>query len=86
MIYLAWVFNVVVFVCWIIVVIKMFQTAGVIQGILGLICAFWAFIWGWMNRDKVGKNLMTLWTLVWILAVIFGVSSGLSGSLTGGRY
>ena len=86
MILLAWLFNAVVFVCWVIVIIKMFQTAGILQGILGLICPIWAFIWGWMNSERVGKNLMLAWTICWILAVVFGVSSGLSGSLTGGRY
>ena len=64
-------------ICFIIVVVKMFQNAGVLQGILGLICGIWAFIWGWMNAGKVGlKNVMMIWTLLLILAIILNVVSG----------
>jgi hypothetical protein len=63
-------------VCQIIVIVKMFQTAGVVQGIIGLICGLWAFIWGWMNSDKVGKNVMLAWTA---LIVLYAVLAGLSG-------
>lgn len=64
-------------ICFIIVLVKMFQTAGVLQGIIGLICGIWAFIWGWMNAGKVGiKNIMMIWTLLLILAVILNVVSG----------
>lgn len=63
-------------VCWIIVVVKMFQTAGVVQGIIGIICGLWAFIWGWMNADKVGRNIMVLWTIVVILSIAFNIAGG----------
>jgi hypothetical protein len=63
-------------VCWILVVVKMFQTAGAVQGILGIICSLWAFIWGWMNSEKVGKNIMLGWTAAIILAMVFGFASG----------
>lgn len=64
-------------ICFIIVLVKMFQTAGVLQGILGLICGLWCFIWGWMNASKVGiKNVMMIWTLLLVLAIILNVSSG----------
>lgn len=53
-------------ICFIIVLVKMFQTAGVLQGILGLICILWCFIWGWMNAGKLGiKNLMMIWTVLY---------------------
>jgi hypothetical protein len=65
-------------VCWIIVVIKMFQTAGAVQGILGIICSLWAFIWGWMNSDKVGKNIMLIWTAALVLLMIVGATGGFS--------
>lgn len=73
---LALVCNIVSIVCLIMVVIKMFQHAGVVQGIIGIICGLWAFIWGWMNVDKVGKNLMLAWTAVIILGLVFGFASG----------
>lgn len=66
-------------VCQIIVIVKMFQTAGAVQGIIGLLCGLWAFIWGWMNSDKVGKNIMLAWTALIILS---GVLGSLSGILT----
>jgi hypothetical protein len=63
-------------ICWIIVVVKMFQNAGVLQGILGIICGIWAFIWGWMNSDKVGKNIMFAWTALIILSIVLNVAGG----------
>lgn len=64
-------------ICFIIVLVKMFQTAGVLQGILGLICGLWCFIWGWMNAGKLGiKNLMMIWTVLIILCIVLNVSSG----------
>ncbi|MEW6131092.1 MAG: hypothetical protein AB1757_28940 [Acidobacteriota bacterium] len=54
----------------------MFQTEGPIKAILGFICGIYGFIWGWMNSDKVGKNLMLAWTALIILAIVFGVLSG----------
>ena len=73
---LSAVLFVVSLVCWIIVVIKMFQTGNVVSGIIGLICGLWAFIWGWMNVGKVGRNVMVLWTIVTILATVFNVAGG----------
>jgi len=58
-------------VCWIIVLIHMFK-AGVIQGILGLICALYAFIWGWMHSRGELRNVMLIWTILVIVGCIFG--------------
>jgi hypothetical protein len=62
-------------ICWIMVLIKMFQNAGAVQGILGFICQLWAFIWGWMNSGKLGiRNIMLIWTALIILyAILMGV-------------
>ena len=67
----------------ILVVVKMFQSAGALHGILGLICGLYAYIWGWMNSSKLGiKNLMIIWTvliiLVFILNILFGASMAAS--------
>ena len=40
-------------ICWIIVLIKLFQNEGALKGILGLICWLYTFIWGWMNGSKL---------------------------------
>lgn len=64
-------------ICLIIVVVKMFQNAGVLQGILGLICGLWAFIWGWMNAGKLGiKNIMMIWTVLILLCIVLGIVGG----------
>lgn len=64
-------------ICLIIVVVKMFQNAGPVQGIIGLICGIWAFIWGWMNAGKLGiKNLMLIWTVLILLSIILNVAGG----------
>lgn len=52
--YLIWLLAVVAFVVQILVVVKMFQNAGALHGILGLICGLYAYIWGWMNANKLG--------------------------------
>jgi len=66
-------------ICFIIVVIKLFQNEGALKGILGLICGLYTFIWGWMNSDKLGiRNIMMIWTLLIIIQLllnfVFGVA------------
>ena len=68
----------------ILVVVKMFQNAGALHGILGLICGLYAYIWGWMNSAKLNiRNLMIIWTvliiLVFILNILFG--AGMAANL-----
>ena len=77
-----------IFVCFILVLIKQFQTAGPIHGIIGIItCTLWTFIWGWMNANKLGiKNLMLIWTALLILYIILPAVFGASfsfGSMPG---
>lgn len=66
-----------IFVCWIMVLIKMFKTQeSPLMGILGIFCGLWAFIWGWMNAAKYDlKKIMMLWSAAWVLAVIGAVIS-----------
>ena len=65
----------------ILVVVKMFQNAGALHGILGLICGLYAFIWGWMNANKLGiRNLMIIWTVLIILYFILAATLGASFS------
>jgi len=64
-------------ICQIIVVVKMFQTAGAVQGIIGLICGIWAFIWGWMNAGKLGiKNIMLIWTVLILVYLVLTIAGG----------
>lgn len=66
-------------ICWIIVLIKIFQNDGALKGILGLICMLFAFIWGWMHSTRLGvKNIMMIWTVLLILYLILGMVGGFS--------
>lgn len=69
-------------ICWIIVLIKIFQNDGALKGILGLICSLFAFIWGWMNASRLGvKNIMMIWTVLLIIYMILGAMGGFSFSI-----
>lgn len=65
-------------ICWIIVLIKQFQTAGPIHGIIGIItCGIWTFIWGWMNADSLGiKNIMIIWSLLIVISLVLRFAFG----------
>ena len=68
-------------ICWIMVLIQMFKNAGAVHGIIGILCSLYAFIWGWMNANKLGiKNLMIIWTLLLILYIILSAVFGASFS------
>ena len=61
-------------ICFIIVLIKLFQENGVLHGILGLICGLYTFIWGWINATRLNiKNIMVIWTLLIILSIVVNV-------------
>jgi hypothetical protein len=65
-------------ICFIIVLIKQFQNAGVVHGIIGIItCGLWTLIWGWMNSGKLNlRNIMLIWTLLIIVTMILNVMGG----------
>lgn len=64
-------------VCFIMVLIKLFQNEGALKGVLGLICGLYTFIWGWINATKLGiKNIMLIWTVLLILSLVFNIASG----------
>lgn len=68
-------------VCLIMVVIKMFQDAGPLHGILGIICGLYAFIWGWMNANRLGiRNIMMIWTVLILISIVLGALGGFSFS------
>ena len=73
------------FVCFILVLIKQFQNAGPVHGIIGIItCGIWTFIWGWMNATKLNiKNIMLAWTLLIIVSIIINVMFGAFYALPG---
>ena len=67
-------------ICWILVLIKIFQNDGALKGILGLICSLFAFIWGWMNAGRLNiKNIMLAWT---VLLIVYAILAALSGGFS----
>ena len=69
-------------ICFIIVLIKQFQNAGAVHGIIGIVtCSIWTLIWGWMNAGKLGiKNIMMIWTALIIIYCILAAMGGVSFS------
>jgi hypothetical protein len=66
-------------ICFIIVLIKLFQNEGALKGILGLICGLYTFIWGWMNSDRLGiRNIMMIWTLLIIIQLVLNFVFGVA--------
>ncbi len=64
-------------ICWIIVLIKIFQNDGALKGIIALLCGLFGLIWGWMNAGRLGiKNIMMIWTVLIILYFILAMLSG----------
>ncbi|MBS1786834.1 MAG: hypothetical protein JST85_03890 [Acidobacteria bacterium] len=58
-------------VCWIMVLIKMFQAEGPLHGILGIICGIYALIWGWMHADEHNlRKIVQIWTACVVLSLL----------------
>jgi hypothetical protein len=71
-------------VCFVMVLIKQFQTAGPLHGIIGLItCGIWTFIWGWMKASTLNlRNIMLAWTALIVVGIVLnmmGAMTALSG-------
>ena len=80
MLILLWIVNLAAFICFIMVLIKQFQTAGPIHGIIGIItCGIWTFIWGWMNAAKLNiKNIMLIWTVLILICLVIQFAFGVA--------
>ena len=64
-------------VCWIMVVVKMFQKDKPLIAVLGILCSVWAFIWGWMKSGTFGlKKIMIIWCVCVGLTIVGNVIFG----------
>ena len=64
-------------VCWIMILIKMFQNDKPLIGVLGILCGLWAFIWGWMKAASLGlKQTMMIWSACIVLSVVGNILYG----------
>jgi hypothetical protein len=71
-------------ICFIIVLVKLFQEKGALHGILGLFCGLYTFIWGWIEAGRLNiKNIMMIWTALIVAGVIVNVMLVMSGSHAG---
>lgn len=70
-------------VCWIMVLVKLFQNGQVAMGIVSIFCGIVAFVLGWMNATAWNiKNVMLIWTaclgigiIAQVLAAVMGAAS-----------
>lgn len=61
-------------ICFILVLIKLFQAKGVLHAILGFICGLYTFIWGWMNVDaNNNRQIMLAWTGLIVAGIVFNI-------------
>ena len=67
-------------VCFVMVLIKQFQTAGALHGIIGIItCGIWTFIWGWMKASTLNlKNIMLAWTGLIVLSIVLNMMGAMA--------
>jgi hypothetical protein len=64
--------SIIIWLAGIVVLVKLFQTEGVMKGILGFICMLYTFIWGWQNIGKEELKLKT-WMYLWSGAIVLGI-------------
>ncbi len=61
-------------ICWVMVLIKMFQSEGPLHGILGIICGIYALIWGWMHADQYNlRKIVQIWTACLVASIIINI-------------
>ncbi len=75
--FIAYLIGIGALVCFVLVLIKLFKKEGVGLGILGIICALYTFIWGWINHKKQKiTNVMLIWTILTIIGLILNRAVG----------
>lgn len=73
--------SLIAFVAGIVVLIKLFQTEGVVKGILGFICMLYTYIWGWQHINQEELKIKT-WMYVWTGAIVLGIILNVIGSMS----
>ena len=68
-------------ILFIIVLVKLFKTKGVLHGILGILsCSLYPFIWGWIKHKELKlTKIMAAWTGTWVLSLaipLYMISTG----------
>ena len=74
---IGYVLYIPVVICWILVLIKMFQNGQTGLGILSIFCGIVAFIYGWVKVNEWNlKTVMIVWTACWALSIVLVVAGG----------
>lgn len=64
-------------ICWIIVLVNIFQDDGIFLGILGVFCGIYAFYYGWNQWSSSIKPLvMFVWTVCIIAMMAYRLKFG----------
>ena len=63
----------------IILLVKLFKNGGVGLGILGVFCAPFAYVWGWMKAGELKHKALMIWITIMFLitGALFGVGAGM---------
>lgn len=75
--------SIIIWIAGIVVLVKLFQTEGVVKGILGFICMLYTYIWGWQHIGKEELKLKT-WMYLWTGAIVLGIILNVVGAMSGG--
>ena len=70
---LSLIFSIAQLVLFIVVLIKLFKSKGMLHGILGIIsCGLYPFIWGWIKHKELKLlKIMAIWTGTIVLSLVF---------------
>ena len=64
-------------ICLIVVLMKLFSQEGTMKGFLGLLCALYAYAWGWIHQDDQNlMDVMFIWTICILLGIVANLMSG----------
>lgn len=87
---LSGLFSIVALICWIIVLIRMFQRGRTVPAVASLVlilCGIGplvAFVYGWLHVDDLDvRNVMLVWTICLLASLFLWLGSGLLGGQIG---
>jgi Flp pilus assembly protein TadD len=70
------------FVFFIIVLVKLFKNEGALKGILGFIFGIYAFIWGWLkHKEHALTKVMVLWSVFTVASIVLAPVIIASGTM-----
>ena len=70
------------FVFFFIVLVKLFKNEGALKGILGIIFGIYTFIWGWIKHKELAlTKVMVLWSVLTVASIVLGPVIVASGTM-----